>query len=55
MQTHFNFRLKPDRDDELIRWLNTRSRPARSAFIREALRRQIKGVDHNDDRRNQSN
>jgi hypothetical protein len=45
MQDHFNFRLKQGRDNELILWLNTRSRRERSAFIREALRKQVKGGD----------
>jgi hypothetical protein len=52
MQDHFNFRLKPGRDDELIQLLNTRSRRERSAFIREALRRQVKGGVNGDSGRN---
>jgi hypothetical protein len=55
MQKHFNFRLKEGRDNELIRWLNTRSRRERSFFIREALRKHVKGVDSNDGGRNQDN
>jgi hypothetical protein len=53
MQDHFNFRLKPGRDDELIKWLNTRSRRERSAIIRAALWKQI-GVDHSDSRNKDS-
>jgi hypothetical protein len=52
MQDHFNFRLKSGRDNELIQWLNSRNRRERSAFIREALRQHVKGVDRNDGRYN---
>jgi hypothetical protein len=52
MQDHFNFRLKPGRDDEIIQWLNSRSKRERSFFIREALKKHVKGVDSNDSGRN---
>jgi hypothetical protein len=52
MQNHFNFRLKQGRDEELIQWLNTRSRRERSAFIREGCGNTFKGVDRNDSGRN---
>ena len=32
------FRLKPDRDDDLIAWINTLGEDERSAGIRQALR-----------------
>lgn len=37
----FGFRLKPERDDELISWLEDMGEGERSFFIREALRKAI--------------
>ena len=37
----FGFRLKPDRDQELISWLESLGEGERSFFIREALRKAL--------------
>ena len=39
MITRLSFRLKPGKDDDLIKWLNGLPEQERSRFIREALRR----------------
>lgn len=39
MITRLSFRLKPGKDDDLIKWLNGLQEQERSRFIRDALRR----------------
>lgn len=43
MTARFTFRLKPERDNDLIDWLNSLGEGERSFFIRQALRQALKG------------
>jgi hypothetical protein len=42
MASRYTFRLKPDRDADLIVWLDSLGDGERSCFIRNALRRSLK-------------
>lgn len=42
MSSRYTFRLKPERDSDLIEWLNSLGEGERSCFIRHALRKTLK-------------
>jgi hypothetical protein len=41
MSLRYTFRLKPERDSDLIAWLNSLGEGERSCFIRQALRKAL--------------
>jgi hypothetical protein len=42
MSLRYTFRLKPERDSDLIEWLNSLGEGERSCFIRHALRKALR-------------
>jgi hypothetical protein len=42
MSLRYTFRLKPERDSDLIDWLNSLGEGERSCFIRQALRKALR-------------